>query len=143
MEKSLLQKNYLKNKMKKSKKHIELKTERLLLRPIEKEDAQCVFKYRSDSVINQYQGWIPETIGDVNDFIQKIASDLNIPNTWFQFVIIERLSNNIIGDAGVHFLVDRQAEIGCTLDKNYHGIGYATEVLKSVINYLFNCIISN
>ena len=45
---------------------------------------------------------------------------------------------NIIGDLGIHFIDDEQAEIGCTLAKKHHGKGYATEALKSAIDYLFN-----
>lgn len=120
--------------------NIELRTERLTIRPIEKKDAYSVFNYRSDADTNMYQGWIPKTIEDVHDFINKVATKINIEDSWFQFVIIEMSSKEIIGDIGVHFLDsdNKQAEIGCTLAKKHHGKGFATEGLKSVIEYLFN-----
>ena len=117
---------------------LELRTERLVLRQIEAQDAKAIYKYRSDSVTNKYQGWIPETIEDVDSFLKKISSEIDIADTWFQFVIINIENSEIIGDLGIHFLDAEQAEIGCTLDKKQHGKGYATEALKSAIDYLFN-----
>ena len=117
---------------------IELETERLVLRSAEAKDAKAIYKYRSDSETNKYQGWIPKTIDDVETFISKISKQINEPETWFQFVIIEKETQKVVGDLGIHFLNDEQAEIGCTLEKSKHGKGYATEALKSVMDYLFN-----
>ena len=117
---------------------IELKTERLILRPVVEQDAKAIFNYRSDSITNKYQGWIPESIEDVHGFFKKISSEINIDDTWFQFVIINIEKSDVIGDLGIHFLEDEQAEIGCTLAKQEHGKGYATEALKSAMDFLFN-----
>lgn len=123
-------------------KTIEFKTERLKLRPIDQKDSEAVFKYRSDSITNQFQGWIPKTIEDVHEFIKKVSPKINIENTWFQFVIIKKSNNEIIGDVGIHFceVENKQVEIGITLDKNEHGKGFATETLKEIINYLFSTL---
>ena len=125
--------------MKKMERRIKLITKQLTLRPVEEKDAKAIFNYRSDSIMNQYQGWIPKSLDDVHKFINKVSQKIDIVDTWFQFVIIKNNSNEIIGDVGIHFLdtESKQAEIGCTLDKNYHGKGYAAEVLKATINYLF------
>ncbi len=117
---------------------VEFRTERLVLRPVEAQDAEAIFKYRSDSETNKYQGWIPETIEEVDSFMKKISPEINIADTWFQFVIIDNENSDIIGDLGIHFLDDEQAELGCTLEKKKHGKGYATEALKLAMDYLFN-----
>ncbi len=117
---------------------IELRTERLVLRPVETNDAKAIYNYRSDSETNKYQGWIPKIIDDVDSFFNKISPEIDIAGTWFQFVIVEIKNSKIIGDLGIHFIDDEQAEIGCTLAKKHHGKGYATEALKSVMDYLFN-----
>nr|WP_321407125.1 GNAT family protein [uncultured Carboxylicivirga sp.] len=119
-------------------KKVEFTTERLFLRTVDSKDAELIFNYRSDVETNKYKGWIPNTINDVEVFLSKVSTEINIPNTWYQFVIIESNKSKIIGDLGIHFIDDEQAEIGCTLAKEYHGNGYATEALKSVIDYLFN-----
>jgi RimJ/RimL family protein N-acetyltransferase len=78
---------------------------------------------------------------DVIDFVKhRISPSINIPDTWFQWVIINKKNNQIIGDIGVHFLgsENAQVEIGCTLKRDCHGVGFATESLTKVIDYLFH-----
>jgi ribosomal-protein-alanine N-acetyltransferase len=119
---------------------MKIETNRLLIRPISQADKELIFEYRSDKETNKYQGWIPETIDEVETFIGKVAKQINEPETWFQFVIIEKKSEKIIGDIGIHFFGEEnlQVEIGCTLNKLFHSMGYATESVESVIDYLFN-----
>jgi RimJ/RimL family protein N-acetyltransferase len=110
------------------------------MRPILKIDAEPVFNYRSDSLTNKYQGWIPKTIDDVSDFIEnRVSSILNFKGTWFQFVIIEKGSEELIGDIGLHFFdsENKQVEIGCTIDKKHQNLGFASEAMSEVIRYLF------
>jgi RimJ/RimL family protein N-acetyltransferase len=116
-----------------------LETNRLILRPIAKDDALEMFGYRSDKETNKYQGWIPETVEDVEVFIGKIAREINQPETWFQFVIIEKLNSTIIGDLGIHFFdtENKQVELGCTLKKDSQRKAYATEALGRVIDFVF------
>jgi len=121
------------------KNSIEIKTNRLLLRPVSLENADAIFKYRSDSITNKFQGWIPKTINDVYEFIKhRVASEIDVVGTWFQFTINLLENNKLIGDVGIHFFDfdKQQVEIGFTLDKNQHGKGYATECVTAMINFL-------
>lgn len=116
-------------------------TKRLFLRPILLEDSSSIFDYRSDSLTNQYQVWIPKTINDVHDFItNRTSPEINLPGSWFQLVIIKKQTNELIGDIGVHFLdlEVNQMELGIILSPNHQGNGFATEALTGVVNYLFN-----
>jgi RimJ/RimL family protein N-acetyltransferase len=117
-----------------------LETVRLIIRPIAPGDTSEVFAYRSDREANRYQGWIPECTEDVEQFISKVSKQIDEPETWFQFVLIEKESENIIGDAGVHFFgkENRQVELGCTLSKDFQKKGYATEALRKLIDFVFN-----
>lgn len=118
---------------------MKLETERLIIRPIKLDDKNELFEYRSDTVANKYQGWVPKTIDDVENFIDKISKQINEPGTWFQFVLIEKETQKVVGDLGIHFFdkVSKQVEIGCTLNKVFQHKGYATESVKIVIDYLF------
>lgn len=121
----------------------EINSKRLLLRAVKLEDAEAIFKYRSDAITNQFQGWIPSTIEDVHNFIEnRVSSTIDIVDTWYQFAIIKKDNYELIGDLGIHFLDSdkKLVEIGCTLNKNEHGKGYATEALKETIDYLFNTL---
>jgi len=117
-----------------------IQSNRLILRPITAEDAEAVFGYRSNAVVNQFQGWIPETIADVHDFIRnKVSLVIDQPDTWFQLAIIKKDNGELIGDIGIHFLESDslQVEIGFTLDCNQHGKGFATEALTEILKFLF------
>ncbi|MDP3916101.1 MAG: GNAT family N-acetyltransferase [Bacteroidota bacterium] len=116
-----------------------LETKRLIIRPIALDDKDEIFEYRSDRETNKYQGWIPTTVADVEIFIGKISKQINEPGTWFQFAIVEKETKKVVGDLGVHFFdsENKQVEIGCTLNKYFQHQGYATEAVKSVIDYLF------
>ncbi len=117
-------------------KKIIIETEQLLLRPIEIKDANALFNYRSDAIANKFQGFIPKNLEDVYEFINKTTTEFNIIESWFQLVIEERNSNQIIGDIGVHFIDEHQVELGITLAKIQQGKGFATEALKVLITYL-------
>ena len=123
--------------------NIKLETERLILRPININDAESIFHYRADAITNQFQGWIPKNIVDVQDFIKnRVSSTINVNGTWFQFAIILKTTGELIGDTGLHFFdkENKQVEIGCTISKNYQGNGYATEALSEIMKYLFDTL---
>ncbi len=116
---------------------------RLILRPIHISDAPLVFEYRSDAAANRFQGFIPKQLAEVEDFIQnKVATEINLPGTWFQFVIIKKESNTIIGDIGLHFKADKPVEIefGCTLKASEQRQGFAHEALGEIANYAFTVL---
>ena len=119
---------------------IDLRSERIHLRPIQPSDASRIFTYRSDPEIYKYQLWRPNSIEEVNEFINKrIVNEPKIPNTWFQLAICIHEPNELIGDCGIHFLEREtdQIEFGITLDKNYQGYGYASQALKMLFTYIF------
>nr|WP_315029308.1 GNAT family protein [uncultured Chryseobacterium sp.] len=119
---------------------MKLYTERLFLRDITIDDKQAIFDYRSDAEANKFQSWIPETLEDVEGFIQRNNKEFNQPESWYQVLITHKETKDVIGDIGIHFFGDEnlQVELGITLDKSFQGRGYASEALKAVIDLLFN-----
>jgi RimJ/RimL family protein N-acetyltransferase len=118
-----------------------LKSERINLQPLRMEDAQEVFSYRSDPEIFRFQSWQPKTIEDVREFLEtRIVGEPHLPDTWFQLSICKNNPYEFIGDCGIHFLKNdpSQVEIGITLKRWYHGLGYATEALELVFQYVFD-----
>jgi RimJ/RimL family protein N-acetyltransferase len=118
---------------------MKLETGRLIIRPIKPEDKNELFEYRSDAETNKYQGWVPKSIADVELFIDGVSKHPDEPETWFQVVLIEKESQKLIGDVGIHFFGEenKQAEIGFTLSKAYQKKGYAKESVERIIDYLF------
>ncbi len=120
--------------------NIQILSDRLIIRPIRLEDSGLIFEYRSDSLANRYQGWIPISLDEVQEFIRhRVSAEINKSGTWFQLVLIKKDSSELIGDIGIHFLDSEgfQVELGCTLNRNHQGKGYATEALTKLISFLF------
>jgi len=110
---------------------------RLILRPISIQDSEEVFNYRSRENDNLYQSFVPKEKNEVIDFIKKCSIEFNKPDTWFQLVIIEKISKKIIGDIGVNFIDELQVEFGITLMSEYQNFGFAFEALNELFYHLF------
>lgn len=116
-----------------------IKTGRLKIRLAIPDDAEAVYAYRSDAFENRYQGWFPESVEEVRNYLREMPHTLEIADICFQFAIILSKENRLIGDLGIVFTnhENRQAEIGCTLHKDFQGNGYATEALHAMVDFLF------
>lgn len=123
---------------------MEFTTKRLYIRPVCIADKNALFEYRSDPETYTFLSFIPREINDIEAFIQKSSRDFNTQGTWFQFVILLKNSQTLIGDIGVHFMdtepENKQVEIGYTLNPNFRGNGYANEALTEIVDYLFNAL---
>jgi RimJ/RimL family protein N-acetyltransferase len=118
-------------------------TERLVLRDLRPDDAEAMFAYRSDPEIMRYQGWDPESLGDVREFIAgNRAYAPYAPGSWRQFAITLRASGTMIGDCGVHVPADKpeQAEFGITVAPAFQGRGYASEALSALLRLVFDTL---
>jgi RimJ/RimL family protein N-acetyltransferase len=119
---------------------VPLNTERLILRALTASDAGDLFRYRSDPRVNQFQFWVPRSIGEVKEFLEHaIAKTVGIPGTWFQLGICLRGSGELLGDCGIHFPEHepQQVEIGISLAPEHQGHGYASEALRRLFDYIF------
>lgn len=114
-------------------------TERLMIRIAKIDDSEAIYFYRSDVIENRYQGWLPESVSEVRDYIKTMPTTFDVSDVCLQFVIIEKTNNLLIGDIGISFTNhnNKQAEIGCTLNKDFQGNGYATEAMRAMVELLF------
>jgi RimJ/RimL family protein N-acetyltransferase len=117
-----------------------LETPRLVLRPLVIADAEAVHGYRSDPEVARFQSWESTSLADTEEMIRtRIASEPDLPGTWFQLALCRRADHLLVGDCGIHFLPEepRHVEIGITLASPHQGQGYATEALSAVFGYVF------
>lgn len=147
VELTLAQKNYFRkvenNKMPNVEidiTNVELKTERLVLRPFKISDLDDFFEYASVPGVGEMAGWNHHesketTLMILNDFIENHKT----------FAIV--LNGKVVGSLGIemteleHFpeLANLKVrELGYVLGKPYWGKGYMPEACKAVIDYLFN-----
>ena len=57
-----------------------IKTQRLTIRLAESEDAESIFYYRSDLEENKYQGWFPDSVEEVRDYISNMPQTMDVAN---------------------------------------------------------------
>ncbi len=111
----------------------------MIIRFAQPEDSEAIYYYRSDFIENKYQGWHPDSVEEVREYIKHMPQTFDVADVCLQLVIIRLIDNRLIGDMGIIFSNhdNMQAEIGCTLHKHFQGKGYATEALKAIVDYLF------
>ncbi len=116
----------------------ELRTERLLLRRLVPSDAPVLAAYRSRPGVARFQSWEAYTLEDAEQMVGSQQSVVpNTPGSWLQFAVV---ADRVVGDCGLHFVDDRQVEVGITLDPAYQGRGYASEALRGVLSHLFGAL---
>jgi RimJ/RimL family protein N-acetyltransferase len=116
----------------------ELRTERLVLRRLVPPDAAAISRYRSLPEVARYQSWEAFTSEEADRLLAEQAGVApDTPGTWLQLAIV---ADAVVGDCGLHFLDDKQVELGITLDPAHQGKGYATAVLRAVLNHLFGVL---
>ncbi|MEH7125667.1 GNAT family protein [Bacillus sp. JJ1532] len=116
-----------------------LETNRLVLRKIEKGDANSILKYLSDKEVMKYYGLEPfKTINDALNEISWYQSILN-ERTGIRWGITLKGEDEVIGSCGFHNMIPQhyRTEIGFELSKSYWGQGLASEALEAVIRYGF------
>ena len=118
-----------------------LETQRLRIRPFQEGDSEPFATYRSDPLVAQYQSWeTPYTLKQATHFIESLQNSApGTPGEWYQLAIEVKKDNIMIGDCAFCILAEdpRQAEIGFTLARSYQGLGYGTEAVGRLLQYLY------
>ncbi len=117
----------------------ELKTNRLILRCLDKTDEEEVFFFRSDPRILEYLDRPPaKDIEEARAHIEMILNGIR-NGEWIDWSITLAGKNQLIGSIGLWniSLEENRAEIGYALHPDYQGKGIMNEATKAVIDYGF------
>ena len=114
-----------------------LKGEKVVLRPIEREDLQRLHELRQDVELGvlAYSGWQPKPLALLEKQFEKGLDDEEF--TWF---VIEA-DGKVIGTTGLHDFDRRHgaAELGIAIyDRDYLGKGYGREAIRLLLEWAFN-----
>ena len=114
-------------------------TSRLILRKPSISDLTDFQAYRLDPEVAQYQGWESTSDGEAREFLAgTAAAKILQPGQWCQIGIADGISNQLIGDIGIHISENEaEAEIGFSLRQQSQGQGLATEAVQAAINLIF------
>lgn len=114
-----------------------LKSENLLLRNLQNDDLNNLFEYRNDENCAKYQRWEDTSLEHLKDFIEINKNKSILDEENLQLAIALSSNNELIGDMFVGFK-DKTISLGYTISPKYQRRGYAYEILKSTIDYIFN-----
>ncbi len=118
-----------------------LTTNRLILREFEASDWRAVLAYQNDPLYLRYNPWNYRTEEDVRQFVQLFVSwSQEVPRRKFQFAIILRSEQRLIGNCGIRMKTSQswEADIGYELDSRYWNNGYATEAAYTLLSFGFD-----
>lgn len=116
---------------------VELKTDRLLLRRHQREDAVVLFeKFGSDPKMFAYSGWNPyQTRAMAAETVDSFIKRCDDPHFYGWGIVHE---GKLIGTIGAYDYDAYQSriEIGMSIERASWGHGFATEALTVVLRYL-------
>ena len=112
----------------------EIETERLFLRPLTIEDAQDIFAWVGDPIVNRYMPYsVYHDVEQVKEYIASIQEEAN------EFAFCLKGTGKVIGAGGISFVPERNAyDLGYNFNRNYWGKGYATEAAKALIRWAYD-----
>lgn len=113
----------------------EIKTERLLLRPLGTGDLETTHAYAGDAETGRYMFYLPNnTVEETAEFLRNVAAEWakDEPET-YSFAIT--LNGVHIGAVSIRV---RDGNMGWVLNKKYRKQGYATEAAAGVVDFARN-----
>lgn len=119
-----------------------LETERLILRQVEDKDLEELYEMLSDPKVAKFDYFYPVTSQEeAKQFIERYRKELE-ENEEITWGIILKETNKLIGTCclGNFDVGARRSEIGYDITQNQWSKGYATETLKTVIDFGFNAM---
>jgi RimJ/RimL family protein N-acetyltransferase len=116
-----------------------LESERLLLRRFAESDLPQFLAYLNDPQVARYQSWESYSEPQARGVIEgQKDSDPGLPGRWFTFAVELKETGALVGHVALKTQEDtRQAEIGFTLAREFHGKGLAFEAAARVLDYAF------
>lgn len=115
-----------------------LESDRLILRKFKIDDAKGMYNnWATDPQCNKYLSWdLHKSIEETKSLIRLWINEYD--NGSYNWVVELKDSGEIIGNISVITILKKQstAELGYCYGSKYWGKGYATEALRTVIEYL-------
>lgn len=121
--------------------HYEIKTERLLLRPLDIADLMTAHEYSSDVENTKYMMWLPnQTVEETAAFLKRVTNEWKKSKpSFYEFAVV--LDGLHIGAISVYLDDTHQTgELGWILDKKYHKMGYACEAALAIKDFALNTL---
>jgi RimJ/RimL family protein N-acetyltransferase len=102
-------------------------------------DAAAFFAYRAQEEVARFQSPLAESVDEALKFIERnAAKPFDRPGSWYQLAVRPALTNDLVGDLGVHCLPGgQQVEIGVTIAPAHQRRGFAAAAVTALLDHLF------
>jgi len=113
-----------------------IRTERLILRDFQPEDADAVHAYGSDPEVTRYTPWGPNTWDDTLGALERsLASQAAEPRVEYPLAIVDPARELVVGSVALHPLdpSNRTMATGYCLRRDAWGLGYASEAAGALV----------
>ena len=119
--------------------YVEIKTQRLLLRPLDIGDVETVHEYAGDMENTRYMMFLPNrSVEETRAFLERVAAEWQKEAPQFyEFAVV--LDGRQIGAVSVA-LEDGEAELGWILNRRYWNHGYVTEAALALKDFVVNTL---
>ena len=119
------------------KNNIILNSENLVLRNLHKDDLETLFEYRNDEHCAKYQRWEDTSLDYLKNLIENNQDKNILDKETLQLAIALASTNELVGDVFVAFK-DKVITLGYTISPKYQRMGFAYEIIKALIKYIFD-----
>lgn len=121
--------------------YCEIKTQRLLLRPLNISDLKTVHEYASDEENTRFMMYFPlRTKEETAEYLARVTKEWekNEP-TFYEFAVVRSALQ--IGAVSVYLDESKEVgELGWILNKQFQGHGYATEAALAIKDFALNTL---
>ena len=118
-----------------------IKTKRLLIRPLMRQDAKALYAIAKDPTIGPMAGWLPhDDISATKRYIERSLRKEKHGQT-LTFAIIHNADNTLIGTLELYNIIPYfKADIGMICAKAYQNQGYMREATLAIIIFVFETL---
>lgn len=112
-----------------------IKTKRLLLRAVKKEDYKDMYRYTQKEEVSRYVSWnVHKSIDETKALCEMWAGEYKNSNRYNWAIVFD---GTVIGSIDIVKIVDTTAFIGWQIDSDYWNMGIMTEAASAVRDYMF------
>jgi [ribosomal protein S5]-alanine N-acetyltransferase len=118
-----------------------IETERLLLRPFDRDDTNNVYhNWAKDNRVTRYLTWPTHESTNVTQKVLESWIEQYTNKSFYQWAIVYKNNNQAIGSISVVSIDEtiEAMEIGYCIGYDYWNMGITTEAFKALISYLFD-----
>jgi ribosomal-protein-alanine N-acetyltransferase len=116
---------------------MKLTADRLFLRDFISTDRDAVHEYASCFDVVRHQAWGPNNLLQTTEFVEASAQEPSLAERRLFTLAVVLKDGTLIGGVLAALSMDgSEVEIGYSFNRRYWGMGYGTEAVKRLVEYL-------